>query len=133
MKVFAIFVLSLVVILGVSYGLSAGGFAAGPLDPWVFQTVWPVLFVLQSVALTRLICAKESSATFALVIGILLGWLWLVCRDSGSFSFLILVLMTISFFISTALMIHRDPVVSVCLIPTVVWLCMVNGKQKCVG
>jgi tryptophan-rich sensory protein len=141
----SLFLFFIIALLGISlisygvYGISKakqngkwkGGRSMGKLSPWAFQIVWPILFTLQALALTRLFGSSSSSPPFSLaiarvslIVGILLGWLWLslpAC-DNPTVSVLTLVLMTICFFIPTMVMLPSDPVVTLCLIPTVVWL-----------
>lgn len=153
----SLFLFFIVTLLGISfisygvYGISKakqnGKWEMGLLSPVAFQIVWPILFTLQALALTRVFAFSYSSSPahfslatsrVSLAVGILLGWLWLslpACANP-TVSVLILVLMTISFFIPTMLMLPRDPVVTLCLIPTVVWLgitpCLVLQRSVCV-
>jgi tryptophan-rich sensory protein len=126
-----LFLCILGVLVVVSYVLSArrGKYEPGVLQPWIFQVVWPILFTLQSFALVRLLSLPDDAlrriSLTSVVCGILLSWLWLAipeCKENPTVSILVLILATISFFIPTILMSSRSIYVTLCLIPTVVWL-----------
>jgi tryptophan-rich sensory protein len=91
----------------------------------VFYWVWVVLYVLQAVAITKLVQSGRDGRTPVLLVvaQLVLGWMWMLTfKDSSGSSVLSILGMSVFILMAALLAARICPTASIALAPTFVWL-----------